>query len=45
MSQERFIRCPHCGLPHEATETVCPIQGKAIEVPKRKRAAAGGRGL
>lgn len=37
MSQERFIRCPHCGLPHEATETVCPIQGKAIEVPKRKR--------
>jgi len=31
VSQERFIRCPHCGLPHEASATECPIEGKAIE--------------
>ena len=37
MSQQRFVRCPHCGLPHEADETVCPVSGKAIELEKRTR--------
>ena len=37
MSQERFIRCPHCRLPHEATESVCPMTGKAIELQPRKK--------
>jgi serine/threonine protein kinase len=30
MSQ-RFIRCAHCGLPHDVTAMVCPATGKAIE--------------
>ncbi len=33
-SRERFIRCKHCGLPHEADETTCPITGNAIVVEK-----------
>lgn len=40
MSQQRFVRCPHCNLPHEAEQTVCPITGKGIEVqtkPRRRR--------
>ncbi len=30
MSQ-RFFRCPHCGLPHDLTQTICPATGKTIE--------------
>ena len=30
MSQ-RFIRCTHCGLPHDVLQVVCPSTGKAIE--------------
>jgi serine/threonine-protein kinase len=33
MSQ-RFIRCVHCGLPHDVMQLVCPATGKAID---RKR--------
>jgi serine/threonine-protein kinase len=38
-SRERFIRCKHCGLPHEAEATQCPVTGKEIasERPKRAR--------
>jgi eukaryotic-like serine/threonine-protein kinase len=25
---ERFIRCPHCGKPHEALQRICPTTGK-----------------
>jgi serine/threonine protein kinase len=33
---ERFIRCAHCGLPHEEGATVCPKTGKPIErLPSR----------
>ena len=39
MSQERFLRCPHCNLPHEATATECPMTGKRIELQPRKRSA------
>jgi serine/threonine protein kinase len=34
MSQ-RFIRCVHCGLPHDVMQLVCPATGKAID---RRRA-------
>ena len=30
MSQ-RFIRCPHCRMPHDESETVCLTTGLAIE--------------
>jgi serine/threonine-protein kinase len=30
MSQ-RFIRCIHCGLPHDVMQMVCPATGKAID--------------
>lgn len=30
MSQ-RFFRCPHCRLPHDEADTICPITGKRIE--------------
>ena len=30
MSQ-RFIRCPHCGLPHDVLQAVCPATGRAID--------------
>jgi len=33
-SRERFIRCKHCGLPHEADASSCPITGKAIAPEK-----------
>ncbi|MEZ4251295.1 MAG: serine/threonine-protein kinase [Polyangiales bacterium] len=39
MSQERFVRCPHCNLPHEAGTTQCPVTGRAIELKPRKRAS------
>lgn len=37
MSQQRFIRCSHCGLPHEAEQTLCPVSGKALDGQKQKR--------
>lgn len=40
MSQERFIRCPHCGLPHEASATECPLNGKKIERKRSKKKVA-----
>ncbi|HEY8088153.1 MAG TPA: serine/threonine-protein kinase [Polyangiaceae bacterium] len=33
MSQ-RFIRCPHCGLPHDLLQVICPSTGKAIRSGK-----------
>jgi serine/threonine-protein kinase len=39
MSRERFIRCKHCGLPHEIGLATCPITGKdmASERPRRAK--------
>jgi len=38
---DRFIRCPHCGLPHDAHIRVCPTTGLRVEaherVKKRRR--------
>ncbi|MFW5741483.1 MAG: serine/threonine-protein kinase, partial [Myxococcota bacterium] len=39
MSQ-RFIRCHHCGLPHNLTDEVCPITGKPIR-RRRKQPVEG----
>ncbi len=30
MSQVRFVRCKHCGLPHEATVERCPFTGEEV---------------
>lgn len=27
----RFVRCPHCKMPHDAAEQVCPTTGRRIE--------------
>jgi len=27
---DRFVRCPHCKLPHDAAERVCPTTGRRI---------------
>jgi len=32
---DRFIRCPHCGLPHDAHIRVCPTTGLRVEVHER----------
>ena len=41
---ERFIRCAHCGLPHDAHVSVCPTTGLRIEQArggdKRRRRAS-----
>jgi serine/threonine-protein kinase len=42
-SRERFVRCLHCGMPHEEHERVCPITGKEVVVKPRKGAPAGVR--
>jgi serine/threonine protein kinase len=34
---QRFLRCPHCGLPHSLEEVACPITGRPLEA---KRASA-----
>jgi eukaryotic-like serine/threonine-protein kinase len=39
VSAQRFIRCKHCGMPHEAGATQCPISGKTL-VPERRRLSA-----
>jgi serine/threonine-protein kinase len=36
MSNSRFIRCPHCGIPHEAAATSCPLTGLALPKVRRK---------
>jgi len=38
MSQ-RFIRCSHCGLPHDVQQVICPSTGKAIRRDKAERLA------
>jgi serine/threonine protein kinase len=35
MSQ-RFVRCPHCRLPHDGEQLFCPTTGKPIRGPSRK---------
>ena len=37
MSQQRFIRCKHCNLPHEAESTHCPVTGKRLERKNKPR--------
>jgi serine/threonine-protein kinase len=39
MSQ-RFIRCPHCGLPHDVQQAVCPATGKALRRERSERGLA-----
>ncbi len=41
MSQERFIRCKHCGLPHEAYRETCPVTGKTIRTAPRPAPGVG----
>jgi serine/threonine protein kinase len=36
MSQ-RFIRCPHCGLPHDGLQVICPSTGQVIRRDKGER--------
>jgi len=36
MSQ-RFIRCPHCGMPHDGLQVVCPTTGNVIRRDKSER--------
>jgi serine/threonine protein kinase len=36
MSQ-RFIRCPHCSMPHDVLQVFCPSTGKAIRRDKRDK--------
>ena len=42
---QRFIRCPHCGLPHPVEQAVCPGTGQALRTkssrPPRPVARAG----
>ena len=33
----RFVRCPHCKMPHDAAERVCPTTGRRIESPSAGR--------
>ncbi len=35
MSQ-RFIRCGHCGIPHDGQQVFCPTTGKAIRTKRRR---------
>jgi serine/threonine-protein kinase len=37
-SRERFIRCKHCGLPHEAGLAVCPVTNKPMASDRPRRA-------
>ena len=46
MSQ-RFVRCPHCGTPHDARAVVCPTTGRRMRVdgrggdaPRKSRSSA-----
>ena len=33
----RFVRCPHCNLPHDAEDRECPMTGKAIALERKRR--------
>jgi eukaryotic-like serine/threonine-protein kinase len=33
---ERFVRCPHCRLPHNVETTLCPVTNKPIALSERK---------
>ena len=33
---ERFVRCPHCRLPHNVETTLCPVTNKPISLAERK---------
>src|SRR5688572_9866639 len=33
----RFVRCPHCKLPHDAAVRACPTTGRPIEPSSRSR--------
>jgi serine/threonine protein kinase len=35
---QRFIRCPHCALPHAVKEELCPVTGKALQTRSSKPA-------
>lgn len=35
MSSYRFVRCPHCKMPHGATERVCPNTGLTLPIDGR----------
>ena len=35
----RFVRCPHCKMPHDAAEQVCPTTGRRIEAATAAAAA------
>jgi len=36
---QRFIRCHHCGLPHNLSDEVCPITGKSIRRRRKSEAS------
>jgi len=38
---QRFIRCRHCGLPHNLSDELCPITGKPIR--RRRQGTAPDR--
>ncbi len=42
MSHSRFIRCPHCRLPHDARIEVCPTTGRSLQ-PATMRMDVSGR--
>jgi serine/threonine-protein kinase len=44
MSQ-RFIRCAHCGLPHDAIQAICPSTGKATSAFRKPAAPTPSRDL
>jgi serine/threonine-protein kinase len=35
---ERFVRCPHCRLPHDVQTTLCPVTNKPIVVDRKSEA-------
>jgi serine/threonine-protein kinase len=35
---ERFVRCPHCRLPHDVQTTLCPVTNKPIVVERKSEA-------
>ena len=37
----RFVRCPHCKMPHDASERACPVTGRALEPPRPSMARIG----
>ncbi len=37
---QRFIRCPHCALPHSVDQEVCPGTGRAVRANRTKPPSA-----